>query len=251
MNISIIGSGNTATVLGKLLEQNDHVIREVIGHNIDHVKLLSDQLGAAYLNISQQPDKNVDLFLVALSDTVLPDAISHIDFENIPVIHTAGAVNADVLEDLSENYGVLYPLQSLRKEVEQIPEIPFLIDANNDSTFKQLQKLADSISDTVIRANDIQRLKLNAGAVMVSNFTNYLYTAAKAFCLQEHVDFNLLKPLILETANRLQFNEPENLQTGPAKRKDIKTLDKHLKLLNNHPKLRTLYMRMTDSIMNP
>jgi predicted short-subunit dehydrogenase-like oxidoreductase (DUF2520 family) len=103
----------------------------------------------------------------------------------------------------------------------------------------------------VQRTTDEERLKLHTAAVIVSNFTNHLYAIAEDFCKSEHIDFNLLKPLILETAQRIMNMSPADVQTGPAVRKDIQTLDKHLRLLVNHPKLRTTYLRLSDSIMNP
>jgi hypothetical protein len=93
-------------------------------------------------------------------------------------------------------------------------------------------------------------LRIHAAAVIVNNFTNYLYAVTETFCHQECIDFNLLKPLILETAHRIQSVSPHDVQTGPAIRSDIGTIDKHLRLLNNHPKLKTLYTRLTDGIMN-
>ena len=91
---------------------------------------------------------------------------------------------------------------------------------------------------------------MHAAAVIVNNFTNYLYGVAETFCKEENIDFNLLKPLIKETANRIEDHSPLDVQTGPAKRGDVITLSKHLKLLHDHPKLRVLYTRMTDAIMN-
>jgi predicted short-subunit dehydrogenase-like oxidoreductase (DUF2520 family) len=103
----------------------------------------------------------------------------------------------------------------------------------------------------VQRTPDEDRLKLHVAAVIVSNFTNHLYAIAEEYCHKESVDFNMLKPLILETAQRIEHISPAAVQTGPAVRKDIHTLDKHLRLLTNHQKLRTTYLRLTDSIMNP
>jgi predicted short-subunit dehydrogenase-like oxidoreductase (DUF2520 family) len=101
-----------------------------------------------------------------------------------------------------------------------------------------------------MQARDEERLKLHTAAVIVSNFTNHLYSLAEEFCSNEKVEFNMLKPLIIETAQRIMHESPSKVQTGPAVRKDIQTLDKHLRLLTNYPKLRTTYLRLTDSIMN-
>ncbi|MGF2413865.1 MAG: DUF2520 domain-containing protein, partial [Ferruginibacter sp.] len=74
---------------------------------------------------------------------------------------------------------------------------------------------------------------------------------AEEFCAKENVDFKLLLPLIQETTRRLQHYAPKDVQTGPAKRNDVFTLDKHLRILSGHPKLKYIYLKLTDSIMNP
>ena len=86
---------------------------------------------------------------------------------------------------------------------------------------------------------------------LVSNFTNHLYAVTDEFCQKENLDFNLLFPLIKETAERIKDFSPKDVQTGPAIRNDVFTLDKHLRLLSAHPKLKYLYLKLTDSIMNP
>ena len=73
---------------------------------------------------------------------------------------------------------------------------------------------------------------------------------AEDFCKKEGVDFTLLYPLIQETANRITQFSPLDVQTGPAIRNDLYTIDKHLKLLSTHPKLKYIYLKLTDSIMN-
>jgi predicted short-subunit dehydrogenase-like oxidoreductase (DUF2520 family) len=218
---------------------------------MDHAKILADELGAAYTDYNGVLDKTADLYIFAVSDMALHECVHHYNIPDKLIMHTAGSVTRDVLKNVSYNYGVLYPLQSLRKEMEVIPEIPFLIDGNNEEVIKAIYEFASSLSPDVQVINDEGRLKLHVAAVIVSNFTNHLYAIAEDFCKSEFVDFNLLKPLIMETAARIKNQSPGDVQTGPAVRKDIQTLDKHLRILSNYPKLRTTYMRLTDSIMNP
>lgn len=251
MKIVLIGSGNVATVIGRLIMRSNHIVSQVISRNEMHAKELADELGAAYNDFTKPVQEDADIIIIAVSDSGIEHLFSSIIKNDKLVVHTAGAVAMEVLQKYSKNYGVLYPLQTLRKEMPEVPEIPFLIDGSNPESLQVIGEFAYSISSKVKQANDEERLKLHAAAVIVSNFTNYLYSIAEDFCDQEHVDFNLLKPLIEETAHRIQNASPKNVQTGPAIRKDIKTLDKHLKLLNNYPKLKTTYLRLTDSIMNP
>src|SRR5437868_12497480 len=124
--------------------------------------------------------------------------------------------------------------------------IPILIDGNSPETTALIEDFARSLSNTVSIANDDQRLKLHVAAVIVSNFTNHLYALAEEFCEKEKVDFKMLIPLIMETAERIETNSPASVQTGPALRNDIFTLDKHLRLLNAYPKLKYVYLKLTE-----
>jgi predicted short-subunit dehydrogenase-like oxidoreductase (DUF2520 family) len=251
MNIVMIGSGNVATTLGRLVQKNNHKVIQVTSRKAEHAKMLADELQAAHTDYNGALDKSADLYIIAVSDTALHECVQHYNILDKLIMHTAGSVTKDVLKNVSYNYGVLYPLQSLRKEMELLPDIPFLVDGNNEAVVKAIYEFALTLSPDVQVIGDEDRLKLHAAAVIVSNFTNHLYAIAEDFCKKENVNFDLLKPLIMETAARIKYQSPGAVQTGPAVRKDIHTLDKHLRLLSNYPKLRTTYLRLTDSIMNP
>ncbi len=249
MNIVIIGSGNVATVLGRKIKAAGHTILQVAGRNTDNAKILADELGCNYADLTGI-SKTAALYIVAIADNALHNFHTKISLGNKLVVHTAGSVSKDVLQHVSSAYGVLYPLQSLRMEMPVLPLIPLCIDANDNTTLTQLKDFAGSITDSVTECTDEERLKLHVGAVVVSNFTNHLYAQAQDFCEKEGVEFNKLQPLIEETAQRMQFVSPKDLQTGPAVRNDVFTLDRHLKALVNHPKLKYLYIKLTDSIMS-
>ena len=228
MRIVIIGSGNVASVLGRLFKKNDHEIVQVISRNAAHAEVLANELNYSFTDYSGNIDTGADLYIVAVNDGALYDLNRSFHLGNKLIMHTAGSVSKDVLKDISVNYGVLYPLQSLRKEMEDF---------------------AKTLSSKVARVTDDERLKLHVAAVIVSNFTNHLYALAEEFCKKENIDFKLLAPLIKETANRVETFSPAEVQTGPAARNDIFTLDKHLRLLANYPKLKYIYLKLTDSIM--
>jgi predicted short-subunit dehydrogenase-like oxidoreductase (DUF2520 family) len=249
MKVAIIGSGNVATVLGRLIRRNKHEVIQVISRNDQSGKKLAEELNANYSNDFQKPDVQAEIFIISVSDTAINDCIPQIISSDKIIVHTSGAVSKDILKHRADNYGILYPLQSIRKENNHIPAIPFLIDANNDDAMKLIQQLATSISDSVKIAGDDERLKLHVSAVFVNNFTNHLYALTENFCKKEGLDFSLLKPIIKETAERIVDHSPASMQTGPAARKDVLTMEKHLKLLINYPHLRELYLNLSESIM--
>jgi len=249
MQIVIIGSGNVASVLGRLCKQKGHEIVQVVSRNAAHAKSLADELCCASADYNEKLNDSAGVYIIAVADSALQELNSRIHLGNKLVLHTAGSVSRDVLKDISNNYGVLYPLQSLRKEMDYETDIPFLIDGNTIDTVTLVEDLAATLSSIVTKANDDERLKLHVAAVMVSNFTNHLYALAESFCKKEQVDFSLLTPLIKETAERVQKFSPAAVQTGPAVRNDIFTIEKHLRILTDHPQLKYMYIKLTDSIM--
>ena len=63
------------------------------------------------------------------------------------------------------------------------------------------------------------------------------------------MDFDILKPLILETAKKIQHNSPKDVQTGPAKRNDQEVIKNHLNLLANAKDYQDIYSLITDNII--
>ena len=250
MKVVIIGSGNVATVLGRKIKESGSEILQVISKTEENARQLSNILNAAYSTNLLDTREDGELFIIAVSDQQIPSVVKEMPRTEAMVVHTAGSVNKEVLKDAGENYGVLYPLQTLNKKVDSLPVIPIIIDGNTEKVRHKLFDFACLWSPMVAFANDEQRLTTHLAAVIVNNFTNHLMVLTEDFCNKEGVDFKLLIPLIQETVSRLGSFSPSVLQTGPAVRGDIATIDKHLQLLNRQPALRKLYLKLTESIIN-
>lgn len=250
MKTVIIGAGNVATVLGRLLKQNGHEILQVVSRDINHAQRLAEELGCDFTQINNGININADMYILAVSDSVLYNLARIIPVSNKLVVHTAGSVPIHIFKDFSSRYGVIYPLQSLRKEMKNNAVIPLLVNGNTDEVIAAVSAFATTLSSTVLTVSDEERLKLHVAGVVVSNFTNHLYALSEEFCEKENINFSILHPLIMETAQRIAAHHPRDVQTGPAIRNDIFTLDKHLRLLTNYPRLKYLYLKLTDSILN-
>jgi predicted short-subunit dehydrogenase-like oxidoreductase (DUF2520 family) len=248
MRVVVIGAGNTATVLGRLIKDAGHEIVQVFSRELYHAEDLADKLKCRAVNDWDKISRDGQLYLVALSDRVVAELGKYWSASQGMVVHTAGALSKHVLKDVAKNYGVLYPLQSLRKEKTDYEAIPLLIDGNTDDDLAFIADFAESVSKTVRQADDAYRMQLHVAAVFVNNFTNHLYTLAEQYCVKTGVSFNLLKPLIVETAERIMEFEPSMVQTGPAIRGDISTMDRHLDLLQEYPPLFDLYRQFSKSI---
>ena len=250
MKVTIIGSGNVATVLGKMIKNGGHDIVEVAGRNKNEVKKLTAELLAVENYNLDKIEGLSDIYIIAVSDKAINEIASQLRLTNQLVVHTAAAVPANVLEQCSSSYGVIYPLQTLNKEGNTIPPMPLLVNGNNENTTKQLLKFCSQLSENVQVATDEERLKLHLCAVLASNFTNHLFALTQKYCTDNGIDFNLLIPIIEETVNRIKTHNAANVQTGPAIRNDANTLDKHRTLLSDNATLLSLYNALTKSIID-
>ena len=249
MNIVIIGTGNAATVLGKKFREAGHHIVQVFGRDAAAASALAYQFDTESTNYWSVVRKDADFYLIAVADDAINEVVKHIHVPGKVVAHTAGSVKKDVLKNMSQHYGVFYPLQTLRKDMQDLPDIPIFIDASDETAQKKLEQLAQSISkENVVLADDDERSKMHVAAVIVSNFTNHLYKLAEDYCKKEGIDFKKLIPLIEETALRIKNISPANAQTGPALRHDQPTIQQHLELLKKYPQLKKVYELMTESI---
>lgn len=249
MDIVIIGSGNVAAVLGRKFKAAGHNILQVYSRNASAASELAYVLDTESTNYKSMVNKGADVYLIAVNDDAIDEVADDLRLPGKVVAHTAASVPKEVLKNVSAHYGVFYPLQSLRKEMAVLPDVPIFFDGSDELAKKKLETLARSVSsEQVGEAGDDARARLHVAAVVVSNFTNHLYKLAEDYCRQEGLDFRQLLPLIEETALRLRNSSAAAAQTGPALRHDKETIQKHLELLANHPQLKNIYLLLTESI---
>ncbi|AHF14810.1 hypothetical protein NIASO_05710 [Niabella soli DSM 19437] len=247
----IVGTGNVATVLGKKLVAAGHEIVQVYGRDTTAASKLAYEWGTKSINYTSLITRDADLYLIAVADAAIPVIAADLQLKDKVVAHTAAAVPMEALEKVSENYGVFYPLQSIRKEQVVFPELTIYTEAVNVYTRNVLDHLAQSITDLPVHHADIAlRSKLHVAAVFVNNFTNYLFDLAETFCEKEGIGFDELLPLIRNTVDRLTTDRPRNMQTGPAIRKDLETIARHKALLNNYPEQLAVYDFLSNALMH-
>lgn len=238
--------------LGIRLQECNLNVVEVYSRTKENAIALAKQLKVQSTTQLIDLKQNSDLYVLAISDyaigKVTRELVSILP-EKAFVVHTSGVTPSSVFEDEFENYGVFYPLQSFSKsKAADFEQIPICVDASKDDLLAQLKDLAQQISPKVYEINDEQRAHLHLAAVYANNFTNYLFHIAHQILEQQNIPFDLLKPLILETAQKVQQNIPKLMQTGPAVRGDEVSIKRHLDLLENHSEWTQIYKLLSRRI---
>jgi len=247
IKIVLIGTGNIASHLYKAFENsNDVTIIQVFGRNKKALKSFSEKTATSN---SLSKIKEADVYIIAISDDAITSFTETLPFKNRLVVHTSGTVAMNVLSDKNRK-GVFYPLQTFTKNrAVDFSKIPICIESKDVSDLKFLKKLGDSISEKVEEINSEERKKVHVSAVIVNNFVNHLYFIGSNLLEKNNLSFDLLKPLIFETALKMESHQPKDAQTGPAKRNDLKTIENHLNQLEESP-YKDLYIQLTKSIID-
>ena len=243
ISISIIGSGNVAQHLISAFSKAENL--ELVQVYSRNPNTLSHLLDATKIVSDYKQLQVVDLYLIAVSDDAIATVSSQLPFTNKLVVHTSGSVALEQLSSTNRK-GVFYPLQTFTKNKEvNFKEIPLCLEAENEADLQLLKKVAIAISDKVFEITSEQRKSLHVAA----NFVNHLYQIGNDICKEHEIPFEILKPLILETSNKITTLSPEQAQTGPAKRKDTTTITKHLATLTDTNQ-KEIYKILTKSIID-
>ena len=251
MNIVFIGSGNVATQMAPALKENGHEILCVYSRSIKNAKALSNILGCNYCNKVQNIPSNADLYIVTLQDDFIEKIINQLNFQPACIVHTSGSKPLDIFPKRFKNAGVIYPLQTFTKNRKtNWATLPIFIEANNSKSRASVSKVAHSLSKNVQKANSLKRQQMHLAAVFANNFVNHLYSLSSELLKNEKISFDVLKPIILETTERILSADPAKIQTGPAKRKDFTTIKKHLNLLKADKNKLKVYKTITESIIH-
>ncbi len=249
--IVLIGAGNLATQLGKNLFRAGFEIVQVYSRTEASARLLAGQLNCGFTTQKEEIDLSADLVLLAVKDDAIEQILNGLDCRDKLLVHTAGSVPMQLLSRFSDQFGVFYPVQTFTKTTDvDFTTVPVCIEAANNEILGQLKHMAGKISESVHEISSEQRLVLHLAAVITNNFVNHFYYLGDKLLKENQLSFDLLKPLIKETAEKVMTLSPYDVQTGPAKRYDETIINKHLNLLETKPELRKIYSFVSDSIFN-
>lgn len=245
ISVVLLGGGNVATHLYRAFKASDHVtIHQWYNRHIDRISTYQNEVS---ITDSISELKDADVYIIAVSDDAVAALSENLPFQDRFIVHTSGARSLYDL-DKKNRRGVFYPLQSFTKDAEMdFAHVPFCIEALLKDDLNTLKKLSKALGSPFYKISSEQRKRLHVAAVFANNFTNQLYRISHEITEANLIEFDVLKPLILETAKKIQTMSPYMAQTGPAVRRDKKTIKKHLKLIEN-PHHKAIYELLTDSI---
>lgn len=271
MKIVLIGAGNLATHLGKALHAAGHDMLQVFSRTMQSAETLASLLDAEPLTDIAQVRDDADVYIFSVKDSALVQLVAQLcrheadglgedgavnalrkakkgEHERV-FLHTAGSMPMSVFKGMAQHYGVLYPMQTFSKQREvDFSIIPCFVEANDEFAQKQIEGMAREISGRVYELSSEDRKYLHLSAVFACNFANHCYAISQELLEEHGIPFDVMLPLINETAAKVHEMKPKDAQTGPAVRYDENVIGKQSKLLENHPHFKKVYDSMSKSI---
>ena len=247
----VVGSGNVAYHLIKAYSEKGISVLQILAHNKKSAQNLSRTFSVPYILDPSGLIKNADIYILAVQDDHISEVSPGLGLTDQLLVHTSGYSSIEALSGASSSTGVLWPLQTLTsgKSIDYF-KIPFFVEGNNDATAKKLSRFAGLVSEIVMITDSPTRQKIHLAAVIASNLTNQLYSIAASILERQDVPFSVLAPIILETAIKAGQQHPLKSQTGPAMRKDLNVIEKHLQLLRTDPAFHDIYRLITENIIH-
>lgn len=244
IKVVILGGGNVSYHLTTHLLENKKIeLVQIYNRSIEKIVQFKSK---TIVTDNLKELKEADIYIITISDDAISNLSSKLNLKGKLVVHTSGNTDLFELKSISSK-GVFYPLQSFSKgKIIDFSEIPICIEASTENDLKVLETFAKSISNKVYKLNSKQREKIHLAAVFVNNFVNHLYHIGNEICDKNSIPFEILHPIILETATKITTLKPIDAQTGPAKRNDSITIKKHKAMLTQNQQ--EIYTLLTKSI---
>ncbi len=250
-SVVVVGSGNVAEAfVASLAANQDVVVRQVFARNEVRGRMLADMANSVW-TCTPQELLAADIYIISVSDRAIEEVAHSLPFkQGAIVVHTAGSVPMSVLPSNGVHRGIVYAFQSFSAGRHiSLGGVPIFIEAEDDYTKAKLTEFAQLISNRVADADSECRRSIHLAGVFVNNFTNHLYALGADIMEQANLSFDMLKPLIEETAMKaIAGHNPREVQTGPAARGDKAVCDRHVEMLSSDKTMQKIYKSITESI---
>ncbi|MBO4751153.1 MAG: DUF2520 domain-containing protein [Bacteroidales bacterium] len=249
MKIVFIGAGNVATHLAKAMSAAGHSILQMWSRDIRHAAESAADTGAVAIDKLDNLDKSADFYIIAVPDDHISAISAQLPSVAGIVLHTSGSVSLDAIAHLRR--GVLWFPHSFVKGTEMsYDNLQCCYEGSSAEVEAALQALLHNVARSSYRLDSTQRRWAHLASVVTNNFCHALNTLGEQIMNQHNMDFAMLRPLILSTAERAMQSDLAARQTGPAARHDEKTMQAHRQMLESMPEAQKAYVALSDLIQS-
>ena len=248
MKIVVVGSGNVAESLAQAIADADNLeLVQIYARNEERGRKVAELADTEWSNTSLA---EADLYLISVSDNAVADVAKSLQIpENAAIAHTAGCCPMDALAPHAHR-AVFYPFQtfSVGRKVD-FSEGYIFVEGATDLALQVVERAARALTKNVLPADSARRAVIHLSGVFACNFANAMYANAAEVLAKEGLPFDIVAPVIAETAKKaIESKNPAQSQTGPARRGDSQTLDRHRAMLADKQRTKEIYDKISEDI---
>ncbi len=248
-SVSMIGSGNMAHWLVYAMHNAGVKIYQVYSRQLSHAEALAKKAGAEAIDSLKDLSPDSDLYIFSVKDDSYENLLQQLSFRLPLAAHTAGSLSQHIFKPYADSYGILYPYQSVNKDMDfKDVVVPLCVEANDKTIENELFAFAQKLSSTVQVLEEAQRMVLHRAAIFGCNFSNAMYAIAYDILREHNIDWQMMLPLLQNTLDKVKTMNPHDAQTGPAQRGDQNVILMHQEALQD-ARLKEIYRMMTEYIM--
>lgn len=249
--IIILGAGNVAFHFCKAATIAGFEIIQIYSRNLQTASQLAQMAGCTSINKIDEINPDADAYIFAMNDDADIKIAKKIKINSDKImIHTAGSLSMDIFKEKTSNHGVFYPFQTFSRNAKlDFSEVPFCLEASNKETLEQLIKMSSRLKCKHYIIDEEQRKVLHLSGVFACNFMNHCITIGEKILEKSNIDKDILNPLIKQSFEKIVEYGAFDSQTGPARRKDKETIQKHIDFLKIDEILSDIYSLMSKNIL--
>ena len=246
--ILVVGSGNVAWHLCNSFNLSKYKIRGVAARSLEKLQAFKSDFSIETFSLNDFPE--VDIVLLAVSDSSIPAVSEIFKNSNSTIAHTSGAFGIKELHVNIKNKGVFYPFQTFTKGNSNLDysSIPTFLESNSEQVDEHLKYLSKAFGSNLYFIDTEAKKGLHIAGVIANNFINKLLQESITLLEQNKIPQEVIWPLVEETLKKAKLTGPLKAQTGPAIRNDQTTINEHLEYLENEPNLQNIYLKLTQLI---
>jgi predicted short-subunit dehydrogenase-like oxidoreductase (DUF2520 family) len=252
--VYLVGLGNLGKILSQRMADRGIELQGIVVRDPKKYEELYPNF--PFISINKIPKSKEATFILCVKDDQIMgflDELIQFGLSNSTVVHCSGSFNSRSMTPYFENNGYLYPLQTFNQNHDiDFDAIPIFVGGSNSNTLKTILTIANRLGNNVHEISESKRKTLHLCAVYINNFGNRLFGVAQDIANKEEIPFEYLKPLAEETVRVVFEKNHKSAQTGPAKRKDISTIERHLDYLKEKGLIEELemYLMFTKMIQD-
>ncbi|MGI9165931.1 MAG: Rossmann-like and DUF2520 domain-containing protein [Pyrinomonadaceae bacterium] len=248
--VSVVGAGRLGTALGRAMFLAGYRIQALVSRRASHATAAAAVVGSATMALTANqlhllpPSK---LILITTPDDRVAITAQKLALlqkglvQGATVLHTSGALSADVLSPLAEtgfHLGSLHPLISVsdsRAGSENFTGAFFCLEGDA-AAVRVARAIVRDLKGESFSIPSHSKPLYHAAAVMASGHVVALFDLAITMLVQcglsETKARRALLPLLQSTVRNLVKSDPAHALTGTFARGDLATVQRHLKALS-------------------